>query len=87
MLALSIIAWIAVTIVTIPSAWRLVRGRPQDHDAIKFSYFLISVVVLGFSIRWVVAPDEHFFLEVMRLLNTCLALFLLIMVRFYKDGR
>lgn len=83
----NVAAWIAVLAVTSPGTWRLMRGKGGDHDAIKFSYFAVSVVILAFNIRWIVAPESEFALELLRVFSIALALFLMVIVRFYHSAR
>lgn len=82
----SIAAWLAVFAVTFPGAFRVVAGKGGDHDAVKLSYHLVSWVMLGFSFRWIFAQESMAALDVMRGLNTVLALFLVVIARFYRRG-
>ncbi len=84
LLALSTFLWIGLLLATGNSFFRIMSGKGKDHDTIAFSYVLVALVMLGFGGRWIVAPESVLILEVMRVFSCCLALFLIVVVRFYK---
>lgn len=76
--------WIALLAVTATSVIRVISGKGKDHDALAFSYALVALVMIGFSSRWLIAPNSVLFLDVMRIFGCALAGFLIYITRFYK---
>lgn len=85
-LLLSIVVWGLVFVCSAPATLRLFGGKGEEYDAVKFSYILFSIIVLGFNFRWAFAPDSMVAVEVFRLLGAAVAVFLLIIIRFYRRG-
>lgn len=83
---LSIIAWFAVFVFTVPATTRLFAGKGSQHDAVKFSYTLFALLILGFNFKWLLIPQSALTLDVLRLLGVVVALFLLAIIRVYRAG-
>jgi len=81
---ISIAAWFVVWAVTLPGSCRVVFGKGGDHDAVKLSFNFVAVILLSFNLRWLLAPESMFALNVLRLFSAALAVFLIIIVRFYR---
>lgn len=84
MLTIVTLFWIGLILATGKSVLRIVSGHGKDHDAMAFSYALVALVMLGFNLRWLIAPNGMLFLDIMRLFGCALAGFLIYVVRYYK---
>jgi hypothetical protein len=84
MLFVSVAAWLLLFAVTLPGSWRIVTGKGYDHDAIKFAFHLVAWLILAFNMRWIIAPENTVALDVLRGFSAVLALFLCVIVRFYR---
>lgn len=81
---LNIFAWIGVVAVFATGTSRLLAGKGRDHDAIKFAFTLVALIILAFNFRWVIAPESEFALELLRVGSIVVAGFLIAIVRFYQ---
>lgn len=84
MLYVSNFLWLLLIIATSTSMIRIISGNGKNHDVLSFSFHLVAWVMLGFGVRWMFAPNNFFALDVMRVFGSMLAIFLLIISRFYK---
>ena len=77
--------WVLVILFTIPGTFRVVMGQGLDNDATKLAFHLVGWVLLAFNLRWFLAPDNLYVLNVLRCFSAILAGFLLVIVRFYRQ--
>jgi len=82
----SIIAWALVAAATLPATARLFTGKGDQHDAVKFSYTLFALMVLGFNFKWLLMPESLVTSDVLRAGGIAVALFLLAIIRVYRAG-
>jgi hypothetical protein len=69
---------------TVPATLRLFAGKGTQHDAVKFSYTLFALMVLGFNFKWLLMPESMLTADVLRGLGIAVALFLLAIIRVYR---
>lgn len=83
-LAIDILLWLAVLVGVLPSFVRVVSGRGSSHDPLFVGFFVIAAIMLAYSIRWLIARDSAFALEVLRWLNAAVPIYVLLLIRFYR---
>ena len=56
--AVSLPLWLAISVVMLPGAWRLLRKRPRSLDALWASGLLLSLNRVSFQINSVFGPTD-----------------------------
>lgn len=56
---LSIVAWALVAGCLGRSAARAIRGRTYAFDNFRAAFFFVALVMIGFNLRWLLAPDDQ----------------------------
>lgn len=84
---LNIAVWSAVLIYMASGAWSAVAGSATRRgDPMRLACFTTAFVILGFTIRWMVAPDSEAAWKVLNVLCAIDGLFIVALGRAYGRG-
>lgn len=89
MIALRIIniaVWGIMLAYMLPGAWSATTARARYGDPMRLACALTAVVMLGFNLRALLAPEDELLWKTLLVLSAALALFILKLGRTYGRG-
>lgn len=79
--------WGALFAYTVRGAWRAAWGRTSyRNDPIYLAAATTSLMMAGFSLRWLIAPDNLWAWQMLYGLSAANALYIAALVRAYGRG-
>lgn len=82
----SIAAWALVAGCLGGSAYRAIRGRTFAYDNFRAGFFFVALLMIGFNLRWLLAPDDQGVWLALYALSALVAFFVLKVVRAHGKG-
>lgn len=85
---LNIIAWASMLAYMLPGAWSAARGgvKVRRGDPMRLACAMTGIVMVGFNLRWLLAPDDQMIWKSLLVVNIALALYILALGRAYGRG-
>lgn len=84
---LNVIVWAGVLIYMIPSAWPAVRGVDMRRgDPMRLACAATAFVMLGFVVRWLIAPQDMLSWAALYVLSAALGVYIVLLARAYGRG-
>lgn len=75
----SILVWMVLTGVSLPSFVRYVRGKSIAGDEYRTGYFFTGLIIIGFAARWFIAPQDNHVFALLYACSTALGVYLIIL--------
>lgn len=84
---LATVAWGLLALYMLPGAWSAARGRDTRRgDPMRLGVFATALVMIGFNLRWLFAPDSMLIWQMLYLLSAGDAVFIALLARAYGRG-
>jgi hypothetical protein len=84
---LTLVSWTAVIVYMAPAAWAASFGRnPRRGDPMRLACFSTAVMMAGFSLRWLLAPTNVLLWQILYVLSSVDAVYILMLARAYGRG-
>lgn len=55
---LNVVVWALVAVYMAPGAYGALGKRPRRGDAMRLACFVTSLIMAGFSLRWLLLPNN-----------------------------
>ena len=78
---LNTIVWSVVAVVMLPAAVRAATPTCRGDDPWRLMAFVSSLMMGGFSLRWIVAPDNIALWKLLYILSAGLAVYIIVIAR------
>lgn len=83
---LSMIAWAGVAAFLAPSAWRALAGETRAADHFRAALFFVALLMIGFAMRWYLAPADRTLWTILYLMNCVAAVHVWRVARAHSGG-
>lgn len=83
---LNTFAWGIVLVYMLPGAWNAAFGGPRLHDPWRLVCFSTALMMAGFSVRWLLAPDNMLLWQALYVLSAADAAYVVVVARAYGRG-
>lgn len=84
---LNLVVWGALALYMLPGAWTAARGSLTRHgDPMRLAVFATSLVMMGFTLRWLLAPDSEALWRLLYVLAIADAGYIGFLARAYGRG-
>ena len=83
---INVVVWLLLLIYVTPSAWAATRIHARHGDPMRLAVFATALMMMGFSLRWLLAPDSILLWQLLYILAAADAVFIGILCRVYGRG-
>lgn len=83
---LNLITWGIMLSYMLPGAWSATTSRARYGDPMRLACVLTAVVMIGFNLRALLAPDDELLWKALLVLSAALAVFILKLGLTYGRG-
>lgn len=84
---LNVIVWGAMSVFMLSGAWAAVTGRGvRRGDPMRLACFVTGLLLMGFSLRWLIVPDDIWIWEALYTLSITDALYIIALGYVYGRG-
>jgi hypothetical protein len=83
---INLIAWGLMLAYMLPGAWSATSGKARYGDPMRLACALTGIVMIGFNLRALLAPDDELTWKALLVLSAALAFFILQLGRTYGRG-
>lgn len=85
---LNVIVWGALALYMIPGAWAAAKGTATRYgDPMRLSVLATALVMIGFFLRWLLAPDSVLLWQFLHVLSIADAIYIAMLARAYGRGK
>jgi hypothetical protein len=83
---INLVCWGAMLAYMLPGAWASLGRRARYGDPMRLACALTGFVVIGFNLRWLIAPNDVVLWKGLLVLSSALAIFILHLGLTYGRG-
>jgi hypothetical protein len=84
---LNVLAWGALALYMLPGAWSAAKGTMTRHgDPMRLSVLATALIMVGFTLRWLLAPGSDALWRMLYLLSIADAAYIAYLARAYGRG-
>ena len=80
-------AWAIVALSVLPSAYRAIRQRACENDPFRAAFAFVGLLLMGFNLRWLIAPEDVAVWLALHGISLLLALYVFRVCRAHGPGR
>jgi hypothetical protein len=81
------VVWSALFLFVLPGAWSAAKGTaPRYGDPIRLAVLATALMMDGFALRWLFAPQSQFLWQILYLLSAIDAIYIAILCHAYGRG-
>lgn len=84
---LNVVVWGVMAAYMLPGAWSTVAGYAvRRGDPMRLACFATAIVMVGFSLRWLLAPDNILVWQALYGLSAAVGVYIMFLARAYGRG-
>ncbi len=84
---INVVIWGALLLYLLPGAWSAVHGKAvRRGDPMRLGCVATAFVMLGFFLRWLLAPESDLLWQALHILSAADAVYIWFLARAYGRG-